>query len=130
MLCHPRSKGPAAARNTGLAASTTDFVAFLDSDVSPRRGWLEALLGHFCDPTVALVAPRIMGLAHSENLVARYEAVHSSLDLGQREAPVIPHSTVSYVPSAAIICRRSAISRSAGSTRPCRPARTSICAGG
>ena len=35
--------------------------------------------------------------------------MHSSLDLGQREAPVLPHSTVSYVPSAAIICRRSAI---------------------
>lgn len=109
VLTHPRSKGPAAARNTGLAACTTDFVAFLDSDVAPRRGWLEALLGHFCDPTVALVAPRIVGLAHSENVVARYEAVHSSLDLGQREAPVLPHSTVSYVPSAAIICRRSAL---------------------
>ena len=61
--------------------------------MSPRRGWLEALLGHFCDPTVALVAPRIVGLSHSENLVARYEAVRSSLDLGQREAPVLPHST-------------------------------------
>ena len=109
VLRHPRSKGPGAARNTGLAACTTDFVAFLDSDVAPRRGWLEALLGHFCDPTVALVAPRIIGLSQSENAVARYEAVHSSLDLGQREAPVLPHSTVSYVPSAAIICRRSAI---------------------
>ncbi|BBX65286.1 putative mycofactocin biosynthesis glycosyltransferase MftF [Mycobacterium saskatchewanense] len=106
---HPRSRGPATARNTGLAACTTDFVAFLDSDVAPRRGWLEALLGHFCDPSVALVAPRIVGLAHSENVVARYEAVHSSLDLGEREAPVLPHSTVSYVPSAAIICRCSAI---------------------
>ncbi|SPM38664.1 mycofactocin system glycosyltransferase [Mycobacterium numidiamassiliense] len=114
VLRHTRSKGPAAARNTGLAACTTAFVAFLDSDVSPRRGWLEALLGHFCDPTVALVAPRIIGLAHSENLVARYEAVHSSLDLGQREAPVLPHSTVSYVPSAAIICRRSAITEVGG----------------
>ncbi|OBA61681.1 mycofactocin system glycosyltransferase [Mycobacterium sp. 1100029.7] len=114
VLRHPRSKGPAAARNTGLAACTTDFVAFLDSDVAPRRGWLEALLGHFCDPTVALVAPRIVGLAHSENVVARYEAVHSSLDLGQREAPVLPHSTVSYVPSAAIICRRAALAEVGG----------------
>lgn len=109
VLHHPRSRGPAAARNTGLAACTTDFVAFLDSDVAPRRGWLEALLGHFCDPAVALVAPRIVGLAQSENVVARYEAVHSSLDLGRREAPVLPHSSVSYVPSAAIICRSSAI---------------------
>ncbi|BDB40573.1 MULTISPECIES: mycofactocin biosynthesis glycosyltransferase MftF [Mycobacterium] len=109
VLHHPRSRGPAAARNTGLAACTTDFVAFLDSDVAPRRGWLEALLGHFCDPTVALVAPRIVGLMPTENVIARYEAVHSSLDLGLREAPVLPHSTVSYVPSAAIVCRTSAI---------------------
>ncbi len=85
------------------------IVAFLDSDVVPRRGWLEALLGHFCDPTVALVAPRIVGLAQTDHLVARYEAVRSSLDLGQREAPVIPYTTVSYVPSAAIICRTSAL---------------------
>ncbi|RFD26230.1 mycofactocin system glycosyltransferase [Mycobacterium uberis] len=109
VLRNPRSKGPAAARNIGLAVCVTDFVAFMDSDVLPRRGWLEALLGHFCDPTVALVAPRIIGHSQGVNAVARYEAVHSSLDLGQREAPVLPHSPVSYVPSAAIICRRSAI---------------------
>ncbi|MGC2653227.1 MAG: mycofactocin biosynthesis glycosyltransferase MftF [Mycobacterium sp.] len=109
VLRHARSRGPAAARNTGLAACSTGFVAFLDSDVVPRRGWLEALLGHFCDPTVALVAPRIIGLSQSDHLVARYEAVRSSLDLGQREAPVLPYSTVSYVPSAAIICRTAAL---------------------
>ncbi|MGH3558543.1 MAG: mycofactocin biosynthesis glycosyltransferase MftF [Mycobacterium sp.] len=109
VLRHSQSKGPAAARNTGLAACTTGFVAFLDSDVAPRRGWLEALLGHFCDPTVALVAPRIVGLTQSDHLVARYEAVRSSLDLGLREAPVIPYTTVSYVPSAAIICRSSTL---------------------
>lgn len=106
---HARSKGPSAARNTGLASCQTDFVAFLDSDVVPKRGWLEALLGHFCDPAVALVAPRIVGLDDPEGVIARYEAVRSSLDLGHREAPVIPFGCVSYVPSAAIICRRSAI---------------------
>ena len=109
VLRHDVSRGPAAARNTGLAACETDFVAFLDSDVVPRRGWLEALLGHFCDPAVALVAPRIVGLGEPQSLMARYEAVRSSLDLGQREAPVVPFGTVSYVPSAAIICRRSAL---------------------
>ncbi|MGA8332389.1 MAG: mycofactocin biosynthesis glycosyltransferase MftF [Mycobacterium sp.] len=106
---HTQSRGPAAARNTGLAACNTGFVAFMDSDVVPRRGWLEALLGHFCDPAVALVAPRIVGFAQTDHLVARYEAVRSSLDLGQREAPVIPYTSVSYVPSAAIICRISAL---------------------
>ena len=114
VLRHPRSKGPAAARNTGLAECTTDFVGFLDSDVVPRRGWLEALLGHFCDPAVALVAPRIVGLRQPDNLVARYEAVRSSLDLGLREAPVVPYGTVSYVPSAAIICRRAVLKEVGG----------------
>jgi mycofactocin system glycosyltransferase len=114
VLSHPMSQGPAAARNTGLAASSTDFVAFLDSDVVPRRGWLEALLGHFCDPSVALVAPRIVGLTQTDDLVARYEAVRSSLDLGLREAPVLPYSTVSYVPSAAIICRRAMLNEVGG----------------
>jgi mycofactocin system glycosyltransferase len=109
VLRHPRSRGPAAARNTGLAASNTDFIAFLDSDVVPRRGWLEALLGHFCDPSVALAAPRIVSLACNDHLVARYESIHSSLDLGHREAPVVPYGTVSYVPSAAIICRKSTL---------------------
>jgi mycofactocin glycosyltransferase len=109
VLRHAQSRGPAAARNTGLAACKTGFVAFLDSDVVPRRGWLEVLLGHFCDPTVALVAPRIVGLAKTDHMVARYEAVRSSLDLGQREAPVIPYTTVSYVPSAAIVCRTSTL---------------------
>jgi mycofactocin glycosyltransferase len=109
VLRHAQSRGPAAARNSGLAACKTGFVAFLDSDVVPRRGWLEVLLGHFCDPTVALVAPRIVGLAKTDHMVARYEAVRSSLDLGQREAPVIPYTTVSYVPSAAIVCRTSTL---------------------
>jgi mycofactocin system glycosyltransferase len=109
LLRHPTSRGPAAARNTGLRACTTDFVAFLDSDVVPRRGWLEALLGHFCDPTVALVAPRIVGMVAHDHLVARYEAIRSSLDLGVCEAPVVPYGKVAYVPSAAIICRCSTL---------------------
>lgn len=111
LLRHPSRRGPAAARNTGLAVCGTEFVAFLDSDVVPRRGWLEALLGHFCDPAVALAAPRVVGLEQAGNLVARYEAVRSSLDLGQREAPVVPYSPVSYVPSAAIVCRVVGIDR-------------------
>lgn len=109
VLRYPSSRGPAAARNAGFTACTTEFVAFLDSDVVPRRGWLEALLGHFCDPAVALVAPRIVGMADGDRLIGRYEAIRSSLDLGQCEAPVIPYGKVAYVPSAAIICRRSAL---------------------
>lgn len=109
ILRHPSSRGPAAARNTGLARCTTELVAFLDADVVPRRGWMEALLGHFSDPTAALAAPRIVALHPGGSTIGRYEAVHSALDLGEREAPVVPYGPVSYVPSAAIMCRRAAV---------------------
>ena len=38
----PVNGGPAAARNTGLAAADTPLVAFLDSDCVPGPGWLDS----------------------------------------------------------------------------------------
>ena len=107
---HPSSRGPAAARNTGARASATPIVAFLDSDVVPEAGWLTTLLGHLGDPAVGAVAPRIVawGGDGRENAVTRYERRRSSLDLGARPAPVTARSRVAYVPSAALVVRRSA----------------------
>jgi GT2 family glycosyltransferase len=75
--------GPAAARNTGVAQVTTPFVAFLDADTVAPPDWIERLGGHFDDPRVAAVAPRI-----TEKL----------LDMGRGR-------NVPYVPSAALIVR-------------------------
>ncbi|NDK90676.1 mycofactocin system glycosyltransferase [Gordonia desulfuricans] len=109
------NRGPAAARNAGAAAAQTDFVAFLDSDVVPDPEWLMMLLAHFSDPMVALAAPRIVGLSARggpgrgrQSLAERYENSHSSLDMGPTEASVVPGTPVPYVPSAAMILRRSA----------------------
>ncbi len=114
VIRHEYSRGPAAARNSGLAACDSELVAFLDSDVVPERGWLEILLGHFSDPAVALAAPRIVALGDSDAAVGRYEALNSALDLGSSEAPVVPYGSVSYVPSAAILCRRAALTQVGG----------------
>jgi cellulose synthase/poly-beta-1,6-N-acetylglucosamine synthase-like glycosyltransferase len=54
--------GPAAARNDGLRGVETELVAFLDSDTVPPAGWIEQLAGHFDDPLVAAVAPRVRAL--------------------------------------------------------------------
>lgn len=100
--------GPGAARNAGLARVRTALVAFVDSDCVVSPGWLEGLCGHFADPRVALVAPRII-TPPGTNALARYEAARSSLDMGADPARVGPGSRVSYVPTAAVVLRRSAV---------------------
>jgi mycofactocin system glycosyltransferase len=109
LIRHAQPRGPAGARNTGLRAICTPFVAFLDSDVVPRPGWLERLLAHFADPAVGIVAPRIAALETSggerSGVLARYEAARSSLDLGPSPAVVTPRGRVAYVPSACLVGR-------------------------
>jgi mycofactocin system glycosyltransferase len=110
VLRHAVPRGPAAARNTGLRAATTATVAFLDSDCVPRPGWLAALAPHLADPRLAVVAPRIVGLpATRPSWLTPYEDAVSALDMGDRPAPVRPMSALSYVPSAALLVRRTAL---------------------
>jgi mycofactocin system glycosyltransferase len=104
----PVNGGPAAARNTGLAAATTPLVAFLDSDCVPGPGWLDALLPHFADPALGAVAPRIVPHEAGRTWLARYEGASSTLDMGQRSSVVRPGSRVPYVPGAALVVRREA----------------------
>ncbi|MEP7090489.1 MAG: mycofactocin biosynthesis glycosyltransferase MftF [Nocardioidaceae bacterium] len=111
LVRHPRSTGPAAARNSGLLAVRTPFVAFLDSDVVPVPGWLGTLRRHLDDPAVAVVGPRVLGREPQEDdsWLCRYEAARSSLDLGPEPAPVQPLGRVAYLPSAALLARREAL---------------------
>ena len=92
--------GPGPARNTALRMIGTEFVAFLDSDCIPPPDWIAALAGHFADPLVAAVAPRIVG--------AGAGAGGSPLDLGDRPARVAPLTRVAYVPTAALLLRTAA----------------------
>jgi mycofactocin system glycosyltransferase len=109
VLRHDAARGPAAARNAGLRAASTPFVAFLDSDCVPRPGWLERLRPHLADPRLAVVAPRIVALAPGAGWFGPYEAAVGALDMGGLPAPVRAGSAVSYVPSAALLVRREAL---------------------
>lgn len=100
--------GPSAARNTALTAITSEFVAFVDSDCEPEPGWIFALAPHFADQLLAAVAPRITAVAPA-TWPGRYTAECGSLDLGPAAARVLPGTRVSYVPTAALLVRRSAL---------------------
>ena len=90
------NRGPAAARNAGRALASTPLLAFVDADVTLPPGWLTALLPHFDDERVALVAPRVTG------------ETDSPLDLGPSPARIRAGTRVSYVPGAAIVVRATA----------------------
>lgn len=105
-----QNRGPAAARNAGLATVTTDFVAFIDSDVVVPPGALEELLKHFHDGALGLIGPRIGGLpTPQDSWISRYEHARSSLDLSTDAALVRPRSPVSWISSTCLIARREAI---------------------
>ena len=98
--------GPAGARNAGLAEVHSALVAFVDSDCILADGWLEPLLGHFDDPLVAAVAPRIVPLRHTpHDALSRYQRVRSPLDRGPVAGLVRPGGPIPFVPSAAILVR-------------------------
>lgn len=110
-LLLPENRGPGGARNAGLTVVGTPYIAFADTDVVIGDGVVPTLIAHFADPRVALVAPRILGLADGRdtNRIGRYEAARSSLDLGPRAASVRPRSPVSWVPGAFLLARVEAL---------------------
>lgn len=104
-----QSGGPGVARNAGWRCLDADIVVFVDADVLPEPGWLDRMLAHFRDPTVAAVAPRVRGRRASVSLIDRYESYKSPLDLGPREGRVAPRSRIGYVPTATVAYRRTAL---------------------
>ena len=105
--------GPAMARNDALAEVHSDLIAFLDSDCVPSTDWILELVGLFGDPEIGAVAPRVRPMTGPANdrptVLDRYGSARSPLDLGPREGEVGPGRPVSYVPTAALVVRRSAL---------------------
>ena len=109
VLRHPEPRGPAAARNAGLAAASTAMVAFVDADCEVAPGWRDGLAGLLvADAELALVAPRVRS-APGDSPLARYEEAGSPLDLGPHAGLVGPGRRITYLPAAALVGRREAL---------------------
>jgi mycofactocin system glycosyltransferase len=106
---HGVNQGPAAARNSGLAVTTADLIAFVDADCVAVPGWLEALVPLFEDERVGAVAPRVVPRSTVDSLLARHERARSALDMGRRRALVRPGGPLGFLPSATLVVRRDAV---------------------
>jgi mycofactocin system glycosyltransferase len=106
LLALEENVGPAGARNAGLDRVATPFVVFIDSDVVVEPAAIETMLRHFADPSLAMVAPRVLGLETDRpNWITRYEDARSSLDLGTDSSSVRPRSPVTWVSSTCLVAR-------------------------
>lgn len=85
----------------------------MDADVVPGPGALGTMLAHFADEVVAAVAPRVRA-SPGPDAIAAYEADNSPLDMGTSPAIVHPGSRISYVPSAALAVRTTALQVAGG----------------
>ncbi|MFD1717287.1 mycofactocin biosynthesis glycosyltransferase MftF [Georgenia deserti] len=110
LVALPENRGPADARNAGLAAVATPYVLFVDTDVVLRPGSVTTLLRHLADPGLAAVAPRVAGMAlPGENWVLRYERARSSLDHGSDASLVRPFSPMAWVSTTCLLARTAAL---------------------
>lgn len=107
LLALTTNVGPAGARNAGLARVRTPYVAFVDSDVVVSATTLRGLAGHFADPQVAAVGPRVRGVARhaAPRRFERWDVDGLSLDLGAEPALVRPWSKVGWLPTACLLVR-------------------------
>lgn len=72
VLRQPRNRGPAAARNLGVAALATELVAFTDDDCEPATNWITALRAAFERSALPIAGIGGRVTARCGDIVSRY----------------------------------------------------------
>lgn len=109
LIVREENGGPGGARNTGFAATTAPFVAFIDADALAAPDWITRLRPVFDDPHVGAVGPRVVPDLRGTGTIELYEETRSELDMGTVPSRIVYGAAVGWLPSVSVIVRRSAV---------------------
>ena len=76
VILQEKKRGPAAARNRGLANATGDIVAFTDADCVVDRDWLSRIIAPLDDPIVGIVGGAILAMKPFNTVEKFGERIH------------------------------------------------------
>lgn len=110
-----KSRGPAAARNTGAEHSSGDVLAFLDADCIADKNWLRELIPFLQIEGIGAVGG-LVDSYYKTRYLDRYEEVSSSLNMGARLISEMGKESNFYVPSCNMLVSRKAFLATGGFT--------------
>jgi mycofactocin system glycosyltransferase len=105
--------GPTAARNSGIAATTAQILAFVDSDCVVPADWLARLIPELADPAIWATAGRVRGTADA-TVIGRYECVRSPLDMGAVAHDLDVADGRHFMPTANVLMTRTGLTTLGG----------------
>ncbi len=69
LVLNKENRGFAAGNNQGVAASSGEYIAYLNNDIIVTPGWLSGLIAHLSDPSIGAVGP-VTNYAGNESRIA------------------------------------------------------------